>query len=144
MTLTRKKIRWIIRQKERQESTGIIAKIQGVTRRRGDQPGKHHREAGIIPVIGEAQVRPKKPITAEESGVVEDASERFSVGSEDIRDANLGIQKSPAPILQLHPWNRTISYSKPDGQYGFLDPFGKGPARFIRVTAIIKELSCWR
>jgi len=32
--------------------------------------------------------RPKVPITAEESGVIEDVSERFSIGSEDVGDAN--------------------------------------------------------
>jgi len=89
MKLTGKKIRWIIRQKERQESSGIIAKIQRVTRRRGDQLGKHYRETGIILGIGEALGRPKKPITAEESGMIANASGRFSVWSEDVRDANL-------------------------------------------------------
>jgi putative transposase len=89
MKVTRKKIRWIIHQKERQESSGIIAKIQRVTRRRVDQLGKHYRETGIIPGIGEAPGRPKKPVTAEESGVIANASGRFSVWSEDVRDANL-------------------------------------------------------
>jgi putative transposase len=81
MKLTGKKIRWIIRQKERQESSGIIAKIQRVTRRRVDQLWKQYRETGIIPVIGEALGRPKKPITSEESGVIETAFERFRYGA---------------------------------------------------------------
>lgn len=54
-----------------------------------DQLWKQYRETGIIPVIGEALGRPKKPITAEESGVIETAFERFSVWSEDVRDADL-------------------------------------------------------
>lgn len=81
MKLTKKKIRWIIRQKERQESSGIIAKIQRVTRRRVDQLWKQYRETGIIPVIGEALGRPKKLITAEESGVIANAFERFRYGA---------------------------------------------------------------
>jgi hypothetical protein len=33
-----------------------------------DQLWKQYRETGIIPVIGKAMGRPKKPVTAEESG----------------------------------------------------------------------------
>jgi len=58
MKLTEKKIRWIIRKKEKKESLRIIEKIQLLTRRRVDQPGKQYRETGIIPVIGEAMGRP--------------------------------------------------------------------------------------
>jgi hypothetical protein len=36
-----------------------------------DQHWKHYCETGIIPAIGEALGRVKKPITAEESGVIE-------------------------------------------------------------------------
>ena len=92
MKLTRKKIRWIIRQKERQESSGIIGKIQRVTRRGVDQLWKQYRETGIISGIGAALGRPKKPITAEESGVIDNAFERFSAWSEDVGDADLERQ----------------------------------------------------
>lgn len=68
MKLSKKKIRWIIRQKEKKESSGIIAKIQRITRRRVDQLWKQYRETGAVPVIGETMGRPKKPVTAEESG----------------------------------------------------------------------------
>ena len=54
-----------------------------------DQLWKQYRATSIIPVIGEALGRPKKPISAEESGVIETAFERFSVWSEDVRDAHL-------------------------------------------------------
>lgn len=54
-----------------------------------DQLWKQYRETGIIPGIGEALGRPKKPITSEESGVIETAFERFLVWSEDVRDADL-------------------------------------------------------
>jgi hypothetical protein len=39
-----------------------------LTRRRVYQLWKQYRETGIIPVIGKAMGRPKKPVTAEESG----------------------------------------------------------------------------
>ncbi|MDD1704997.1 MAG: hypothetical protein LUP97_07225 [Methanoregula sp.] len=57
--------------------------------RNEDQLGKQYRETGIIPGIGAALGRPKKPITAEESGVIANAFERFSVWSEDVRGADL-------------------------------------------------------
>ncbi|WML67692.1 MAG: hypothetical protein METHP_01241 [Methanoregula sp. SKADARSKE-2] len=49
--------------------------------RNEDQLGKQYRETGIISVIGEALGRPKKLITAEESGVIENAFERFWYGA---------------------------------------------------------------
>jgi len=81
MKLTRKKIRWIIRQKEKKESSGIIAKIQHITRRRVDQLWKQYRETGVIPIIGEAMGRPKKPVTTEESTVIDEAYRRFRYGA---------------------------------------------------------------
>ena len=73
MKLTKKKIRWIIREKEKKESSGIIAKIQHITRRRVDQLWKQYRSIGEIPVIGVAMGRPKKPVTAEELTVIDEA-----------------------------------------------------------------------
>jgi len=81
MKLNKKKIRWIIRQNEKKESSGMIAKIQCLTRRRVDQLWKKYRETGVIPVIGEAMGRPKKPATAEESGVTDRAYQRFRYGA---------------------------------------------------------------
>jgi putative transposase len=81
MKLTKKKIRWIIRQKEKKESSGIIAKIQHITRRRVDQLWKQYRSTGVIPILGEAMGRPKKPVTAEESTVIDEAYRRFRYGA---------------------------------------------------------------
>lgn len=81
MKLSKKKIRWIIRQKEKKESSGIIAKIQHITRRRVDQLWKQYRETGIIPLIGEMMGRPKKPVTPEEFGVIDQAYQRFRYGA---------------------------------------------------------------
>lgn len=79
--LTRKKIHWIIRQKEKRESPGILVKIQHITRRRVDQHWKQYRETGIISVVGKAMGRSKKPATDEESGVTENAYKRFRFGA---------------------------------------------------------------
>jgi len=81
MKLSKKKIRGIIHQKEKKESSGIIAKIQRITRRRVDQLWKQYRETGEIPLIGEAMGRPKKPVTPEESSVIDPAYQRFRYGA---------------------------------------------------------------
>jgi putative transposase len=81
MKLTKKKIKWIIRQKELDESSGVIAKIQRITRRRVDQLWKQYRETGAIPIIGETMGRPKKPIRVEESTVIDEAYRRFRYGA---------------------------------------------------------------
>lgn len=81
MKLTKKKIRWIIRQKEKTESSGVIANIQNITRRRVDQLWKQYRETGIIPKIGVAMGRPKKPISGEESAVIDNAYRQFRYGA---------------------------------------------------------------
>jgi putative transposase len=54
MKLTKKKIPWIIRQKEKKESSVELAKIQHITRKRVDQLWKQYREPAVIPIIGEA------------------------------------------------------------------------------------------
>ena len=81
MKLTGKKIRWIIHQKEKKESSGVIAQIQNITRRRVDQLWKHYRETGIIPKIGVVMGRPKKPISVEESAVIDEAYRQFRYGA---------------------------------------------------------------
>ena len=81
MKLTKKKILWIFRQKEKKASSGVIAKIQHITRRRVDQLWKQYRETGVIPVIGVAMGRPKKPVAVEESTVIEEAYQRFRYGA---------------------------------------------------------------
>jgi len=73
----KKKVRWIIREKEKGESSGVIAKIQQITRRRVDQLWKQYRETGIIPIIGETIGRPKKPVIVEESQVIDEAYRQF-------------------------------------------------------------------
>jgi len=60
MKLTKKMLQWIIRRKENTESSGVIAKIEHITRRRVDQLWKQYRETGVIPKIGEAMGRPEE------------------------------------------------------------------------------------
>jgi hypothetical protein len=59
MKLIRKKILWIIHQKETQESSSEIAKIQHITRRWVDQLWKIYQDTGRIPIIGHDKFRYK-------------------------------------------------------------------------------------
>ena len=81
MKLTKKKIDWIIRQKKANESSGVIAKIQHISRRRVDQLWRHYQVTGTVPVIGKKMGRPKKPITTEEAAVIDEAYQRFRYGA---------------------------------------------------------------
>jgi transposase InsO family protein len=81
MKLNQKKIRWILQEKKKGESSGVIAKIQHITRRRVDQIWKRYRDTEEIPVIGRNMGRPKKPITDEESEIIERAYRGFKFGA---------------------------------------------------------------
>ena len=100
MKLSRKKILWIIRQKEKQESSGVIAKIQHITRRRVDQLWKIYQDTGTIPIIGQQMGRPKKKITPEESEIIDEAYQRFRYG---VRMLEILIQGD---------YNATISHNR--------------------------------
>jgi putative transposase len=67
--------------KEKNESSGLLAKIQHITRRRVDQLWKQYRETGVIPIIGKAMGRPKKPISKEESRIIDEGYKRFRYGA---------------------------------------------------------------
>jgi len=42
---------------------------------------KQYRETGVIPIIGKAMGRPRKPVTEEESKVIDEAYQRFRYGA---------------------------------------------------------------
>jgi len=81
MKLNKKKILWILRQKEDNESSGVIAKIQHITRKRVDQIWKLYRDTGTILIIGQKMGQPKKAITAEELVAIDEAYKRFRFGA---------------------------------------------------------------
>jgi hypothetical protein len=64
--LSRKKIRWIVAQKLKGESTSTIAEIQGISARRIQQVYKEYVETGQLPQVGTNPGRSKKPLSSEE------------------------------------------------------------------------------
>jgi len=64
--LNGKRIRWIIAQKLKGESTSTIAEIQGISTRRVQQIYKEYVETGKLPQVGNNPGRPKKPLLSDE------------------------------------------------------------------------------
>jgi len=81
MKLNQKKIRWILKEKKKGESSGVIAKIQHITRRRVDQIWKRSRDLDELPIIGKNMGRPKRPITDKESEIIEQAHQQYKFGA---------------------------------------------------------------
>ncbi len=80
--LTKKKIELIILQKEKTESSEVIAKIQNITRRRRVQLWQQYRDTGTIPIIGQTIGQPKKSITIEESITIDQAYQQYRYGAQ--------------------------------------------------------------
>jgi len=95
--LTPEKIQWIIRQKKRgEQSTRMIAAIQGITPRRVNQLYREYRRSGDIPRLKEAG-RPREPITAKQMKAVLEAHHRYHLGAcmlEQILKLEYGISMS--------------------------------------------------
>jgi hypothetical protein len=64
--LNGKKIRWIIAQKLKGESTSTIAEIQGISARRVQQICKEHTETGQVPKVGHNVGRPRKLLSSDD------------------------------------------------------------------------------
>jgi len=81
MKLNQKKIRKIIGQKIKGESSSVIAKTYHIARRRVDQIWKQYRNLGETPSIGQNMGRPRKPFTDKESQVIEEAYKKYKFGA---------------------------------------------------------------
>ena len=73
MKLDKRKIHWIIRQKQKGVSTKQIALDMKISRRRVQQVWKCYKTTGQEPAIGENMGRPKKLFDDQEAQVVCDA-----------------------------------------------------------------------
>ncbi len=60
MKLTRRKVRWIIKQKDSGERSRIVAQVMDITPRRIQQIWKYYRDHNKEPVIGKNLGRPKR------------------------------------------------------------------------------------
>ncbi len=97
LKLTQRKIRWIIRQKERGElKTTEISGIQGITSRRVNQVYQQYRVTGDIPVLKDPG-RPRERLTIREVDAVIKAHEKYKAGAcmlEIILEKEFGVKMS--------------------------------------------------
>jgi len=81
MKLNRKKVHWIIRQKQRGVGTKEIAREMKVSRRRVQQIWKCFKESGKEPILGQNVGRPRKPYIKREAEIVREAHSRYKFGA---------------------------------------------------------------
>lgn len=79
--LNGKKIRWIIVQKLKGESTSTIAAIQGISARRVQQIYKEYVDTGQLPQIGNNLGRPGKPSSSDEKTLVNQTYSDYKFGA---------------------------------------------------------------
>lgn len=81
MKLNQKKIRWIIRQKDKGESAANITKVMKISKRRVDQIYEQYRKAQKEPIIGKSLGRPMKTYDPKEAEIIIEAYDRFKFGA---------------------------------------------------------------
>ena len=81
MKLTKKKVKYLIRWKERGKSSREIGIELHISKRRVNQVWKECRETGEIPEIGKNLGRPRKEITEEEREMVLEAKKKYKLGA---------------------------------------------------------------
>ena len=81
MKLNGKKIRWIIAQKLKGESTSTIAEILGISARRVQQIYKEYIETAQLPHIGNNLGRPKKPLSSDDKELIDRTYSDYKFGA---------------------------------------------------------------
>lgn len=81
MKLNGKKIRWIIAQKLKGESTSTIAEIQGISPRRVQQIYKEYVKTGKPPEIGHNIGRPKKTLSSDDKKLIDQSYSDYKFGA---------------------------------------------------------------
>ena len=81
MKLNRRKVHWIIRQKQKEVGTKEIARDMKISRRRVQQIWKYFKETGREPVLGQNIGRPRKPYIKREAEIVKAAYGRYRFGA---------------------------------------------------------------
>jgi len=109
MKLSRKKVHWIIRQKQKGVGTKEIARDMKVSRRRVQQIWKCFRETDREPVLGKNLGRPRKPYDKREAEIIRAAHARYRFGARMLERAIRKLYK----VRISH--NRIHMYLKADG-----------------------------
>jgi putative transposase len=109
MKLNRKKVHWIVRQKQKGVGTKEIAQDMKVSRRRVQQIWKSFQETGEEPIIGQNIGRPRKPYVKREAEIIRDAYARYRFGARMLE----GVIRKRYKVRISH--NRIHMYLKAEG-----------------------------
>ncbi len=100
--LNGKKIRWIIAQKLKGESTSTIAEIQGISARRVQQICKEYTVTGQVPEVGHNVGRPGKPLLSDDKELIDQAYADYKFGACYLEIILRAYPKSPAALNVMH------------------------------------------
>ena len=118
MKLNRRKVHWIIRQKQKGVSSKEIARDMKVSRRRVEQIWKYFQDEGHEPIIGESVGRPRKFFDEKEALVVKEAYLQFKFGARMLEVVIKKVYKLKIPHNRIHMYllSRGLSAQDPKKQ----------------------------
>jgi putative transposase len=118
MKLNRRKVHWIIRQKQKGVSSREVARDMKVSRRRIEQIWKHFLDQGREPIIGEGIGRPRKPYDENEALIVKEAHLRFRFGARMLETLIRKLYKIKIPHNRIHMYllSQGLSFQDPNKQ----------------------------
>lgn len=118
MKLNRRKVHWIIRQKQKGVPSREIARDMKVSRRRIEQIWKHFLDPGREPIIGEGIGRPRKPYDEKEASIVKEAHLRFRFGARMFEVLIRKLHKIKIPHNRIHMYllSQGLSFQDPNKQ----------------------------
>jgi putative transposase len=102
MKLNKKRIRWLVNQKKKGESSDAIAKNMKLSKRRVEQIWKEYRETGKDPSVGKNLGRPEKPITKNEAEIIKHAFDCYKFGARMLEPVLNGFYNIHVPHNRLH------------------------------------------
>jgi putative transposase len=125
MKLNRRKVHYIIRQKQKGVTTSKIALDMKVTRRRVQQIWKRYLETGCEPMLGANLGRPRKTSDEREAAAVREAYAQYGLGARMLED----ILRKEYKMGISH--NKIHMYLKADGLAGE-DPKKQRRRKWVR------------
>ncbi len=102
MKLNKKRIRWLVNQKKKGESSDAIAKNMKLSKRRVEQIWKEYRETGKDPAVGKNLGRPEKAITKNEAEIIKQAFDCYKFGARMLESVLDGFYNIHVPHNRLH------------------------------------------
>ena len=114
MKLNRRKIHWIIRQKQKGVSSREVANDIDISTRRVEQIWKYFKDQGHEPIIGKGIGRPRKPYDEKEAQIIKEAHLRFGFGARMLEVIIKKMYNVTIPHNRIHMYLLTQGLSVQD------------------------------